>query len=272
MNSLILTLVAGAGCCLPIAYQQLTQGALYAAWRGSYPQLHDEGFAGDGQTFRLFTFGPLEGRYRVQGNEITFTGLVQLEVRSPVEDLLYALGKSLTGAGALRLGRCVLPLRDLRSEDHYWFAAPLPVRMVSPLTLHKSLPGGKTLFLRPDDDAFAAQLQHGGPVRHAVPDGDPPAAQAGDAVQGHLPDRLGRGFSAGRKPGDALPFVPDRLGGPQQPGLWHVPAAFVGKAAVFGAEYRQAWVCVLYCKKQRRRLHKGTMRGDCVWRDVSYLC
>lgn len=30
--------------------------------------------------------------------------------------------------------------------------------MVSPLTLHKSLPGGKTLFLRPDDDAFAAQL------------------------------------------------------------------------------------------------------------------
>lgn len=112
MNSLILTLDAGAGCCLPIAYQQLTQGALYAAWRGSYPQLHDEGFAGDGQTFRLFTFGPLEGRYRVQGNEITFTGLVQLEVRSPVEDLLYALGKSLTGAGALRLGRCVLPLRD----------------------------------------------------------------------------------------------------------------------------------------------------------------
>lgn len=139
MNSLILTLDAGAGCCLPIAYQQLTQGALYAAWRGSYPQLHDEGFAGDGQTFRLFTFGPLE-------------------VRSPVEDLLYALGKSLTGAGALRLGRCVLPLRDLHSEDHYWFAAPLPVRMVSPLTLHKSLPGGKTLFLRPDDDAFAAQL------------------------------------------------------------------------------------------------------------------
>lgn len=100
MNSLILTLDAGAGCCLPIAYQQLTQGALYAAWRGSYPQLHDEGFAGDGQTFRLFTFGPLEGRYRVQGNEITFTGLVQLEVRSPVEDLLYALGKSLTGGGA----------------------------------------------------------------------------------------------------------------------------------------------------------------------------
>lgn len=158
MNSLILTLDAGAGCCLPIAYQQLTQGALYAAWRGSYPQLHDEGFAGDGQTFRLFTFGPLEGRYRVQSNEITFTGLVQLEVRSPVEDLLYALGKSLTENSALRLGRCVLPLRDLYSEDHYWFAAPLPVRMVSPLTLHKSLPGGKTLFLRPDDDAFAAQL------------------------------------------------------------------------------------------------------------------
>ena len=171
MNSLILTLDAGAGCCLPIAYQQLTQGALYAAWRGSYPQLHDDGFDGDGQIFRLFTFGPLEGRYRVQGNEITFTDLVRLEVRSPVEDLLYALGKSLTENSALRLGRCVLPLRDLYSEDHYWFAAP-----------------------------------------------------AGDTVQGHLPDRLGREFSAGRRPGDALPFVPDRLGGPQQPGLWHVPA------------------------------------------------
>ena len=62
MNSLILTLDAGAGCCLPIAYQQLTQGALYAAWRGSYPQLHDDGFDGGGQIFRLFTFGPLAGR------------------------------------------------------------------------------------------------------------------------------------------------------------------------------------------------------------------
>lgn len=158
MNSLILTLDAGAGCCLPIAYQQLTQGALYAAWRSSYPQLHDEGFAGDGRIFRLFTFGPLEGHYRVQGREITFKGPVQLEVRSPVEKLLLALGKRLTEAGALRLGRCLLPLRDLRSEDHYWFAAPLPVRMVSPLTLHKSLPGGKTLFLSPNDDAFDAQL------------------------------------------------------------------------------------------------------------------
>lgn len=158
MNSLILTLDAGVECCLPIAYQQLIQGALYAAWRGSYPQLHDDGFDGEGQTFRLFTFGPLEGRYRVQGNEITFTGLVQLEVRSPIEDLLYALGKSLTENRALRLGRCVLPLRDLHSEDHYLFTSPLPVRMVSPLTLHKSLPDGKTLFLAPDDDAFAAQL------------------------------------------------------------------------------------------------------------------
>ena len=158
MNSLILTLDAGAGCCLPIAYQQLTQGALYAAWRGSYPQLHDDGFDGGGQIFRLFTFGPLEGRYRVQGSEINFTGLVRLEVRSPVDDLLYALGKSLTESGALRLGRCVLPLRDLHSEDHYLFTSPLPVRMVSPLTLHKSLSDGKTLFLSPDDDAFAAQL------------------------------------------------------------------------------------------------------------------
>lgn len=287
MNSLILTLDAGAGCCLPIAYQQLTQGALYAAWRGSYPQLHDEGFAGDRQTFRLFTFGPLEGRYRVQGNEITFTGLVQLEVRSPVEDLLYALGKSLTGAGALRLGRCVLPLRDLRSEDHYWFAAPLPVRMVSPLTLHKSLPGGKTLFLRPDDDAFAAQLiantahklaacpQYGGPVRHAAPDGDPPAAQAGDTVQGHLPDRLGGGFSAGRRPGDALPFVPDRLGGPQQPGLWHVPDAFVGKAAVFGADVDKCgYVCYTVKNKgsacTRARCAAAVFGG--AFGDVSYLC
>ena len=123
MNSLILTLDAGAGCCLPIAYQQLTQGALYAAWRGSYPQLHDDGFDGGGQIFRLFTFGPLEGRYRVQGSEINFTGLVRLEVRSPVDDLLYALGKSLTESGALRLGRHRQPHggKNFAGDDaHLW--------------------------------------------------------------------------------------------------------------------------------------------------------
>ena len=158
MNSLILTLDAGQGVCLPIAHQQLIQGALYAAWRGSFPQLHDEGYDGAGQTFRLFTFSPIEGRYRVNGGEITFTGAVQLEVRSPVEDLLFALGQVLCDRRALRLGRNTLPLLDLRSEDHYLFDTPLTVRMVSPLTLHKSLPGGKTLFLAPGDEGFAAQL------------------------------------------------------------------------------------------------------------------
>lgn len=158
MNSLILTLDAGAGTCLPIAYQQLTQGALYAAWRGTYPQLHTEGYDGAGQTFRLFTFGPLEGHYRVHGDEITFTGAVRLEVRSPVEELLFTLGDFLSANGFLRLGRCALPLLDLHSEDHYWFKAPLRVRMVSPLTLHKSLPDGKTLFLAPGEEAFAAGL------------------------------------------------------------------------------------------------------------------
>lgn len=93
MNSLILTLDAGQGSCLPIAYQQMTQGALYDAWRDSFHQLHDEGFDGDGQVFRLFTFGPLEGHYRVQGREIVFDGLVRLEVRSPLEELLFVLGK-----------------------------------------------------------------------------------------------------------------------------------------------------------------------------------
>lgn len=158
MNSLILTLDAGQGSCLPIAYQQMTQGALYDVWRDSFPRLHDEGFDGDGQVFRLFTFGPLEGHYRVQGREIVFDGLVRLEVRSPLEELLFVLGKSLTETGVLRLGRCVLPLRDLHSEDHYWFSSPLTVRMVSPLTLHKNLPDGKTEFTAPDDPAFAARL------------------------------------------------------------------------------------------------------------------
>ena len=287
MNSLILTLDAGAGCCLPIAYQQLTQGALYAAWRGSYPQLHDEGFAGDGQTFRLFTFGPLEGRYRVQGNEITFTGLVQLEVRSPVEDLLYALGKSLTGAGALRLGRCVLPLRDLRSEDHYWFAAPLPVRMVSPLTLHKSLPGGKTLFLRPDDDAFAAQLiantAHKLAACRSTADPSVTLRPMGTRLPRKRVTQFKGIYLTGWEGDFLLDGDPETLcllyqtgvGGPQQPGLWHVPDAFVGKAAVFGADVDKCgYVCYTVKNKgsacTRARCAAAVFGG--AFGDVSYLC
>lgn len=226
MNSLILTLDAGQGSCLPIAYQQMTQGALYDAWRDSFHQLHDEGFDGDGQVFRLFTFGPLEGHYRVQGREIVFDGLVRLEVRSPLEELLFVLGKSLTETGVLRLGRCVLPLRDMHSEDHYWFSSPLTVRMVSPLTLHKNLPDGKTEFIAPDDPAFAARLIAN--TRHKLAacgsTADPHIALCAAPMRaprkrvtqfkGNLPYRLGGGFCAAGRRRNAVFAVPNRPGRP----------------------------------------------------------
>ncbi|MCO7108274.1 hypothetical protein NIA69_02635 [Gemmiger formicilis] len=49
MNSLILTLDAGAGCCLPIAYQQLTQGRCTLPGAGAIPSCTTRALPGTGR-------------------------------------------------------------------------------------------------------------------------------------------------------------------------------------------------------------------------------
>ena len=91
MNALKITLAADNPVNLPLAYNYLIQGALYADWKKLWPSLHDAGYMDGERHFRLFTFGPLTGNSFVKDKTITFRNLIHLEVRSPVAELTEAL-------------------------------------------------------------------------------------------------------------------------------------------------------------------------------------
>ena len=158
MNALQITLRAEGAISLPVAYNHMIQGALYSAWRGAFPQLHEEGFSAGGRAFRMFTFSPLEDAYRAEEKIISFTGPVRLEVRSPVPSMPEALAEHLLREGVMQLGRQTLAVASLDCRDRLLFPDSAEIVMRSPVTLHGTLPDGHTRYYAPTDADFPAAL------------------------------------------------------------------------------------------------------------------
>lgn len=158
MNALEIVLSADRPITLPMAYQQLIQGALYRLWGDTFPELHDEGYPAEGRVFRMFVFSALEGRYIRKGTSITFSGPLRLEVRSPVPALLEPLREGLTRERALWLGDKRLAVIGLFSRDCLLFPPCALIEMRTPLTLHRTLPDGFRRCYAPDEEEFPLLL------------------------------------------------------------------------------------------------------------------
>ena len=158
MNALTVTLWAADPVPLPLAYNAMIQGALYENWRMTFPELHDRGFSDGLHRFRMFTFSPLQGHYRVQGKQIFFDGAIRLEVRSPVSELIDALCDSLQERGSMILGRNELPIISLESADRFLFFRHALIRTLSPVTVHETKPNGQTVYYSPEDEMFLPSL------------------------------------------------------------------------------------------------------------------
>lgn len=158
MNALAITLWAASPISLPLAYNALVQGALYENWRETFPELHDEGYSDGAHRFRMFTFSPLQGRYRVHEKQIYFSGAIRLEVRSPASELIDALCDSLQQRSAMRLGRNELPVINLECADRLLFFRQASIRMLSPVTVHETELNGRTIYYSPEDEMFLPLL------------------------------------------------------------------------------------------------------------------
>ena len=154
MNALEIILSADRPVTLPMAYQQLIQGALYRIWGKTFPELHDEGYPAGGRVFRMFVFGDLKGHYVPEGAAITFFGTLRLEVRSPVPALLEPLRETLERERELWLGDRRLAVIGLFSRDCLLFPPCALIEMRTPLTLHRTLPDGFRRCYAPDEEEF----------------------------------------------------------------------------------------------------------------------
>lgn len=154
MNALELVLSPSGSVTLPMAYQQLIQGALYRVWEETVPELHDEGYSAGGRVFRMFTFSGLEGRYSPSGASITFIGPLRLEVRSPVPALLEPLAEAFSGERRIRLGERVLPISSLYCRDCLLFPDRAMITMRTPLSVHRTEEDGSRRYFAPDEPEF----------------------------------------------------------------------------------------------------------------------
>ena len=158
MNALKVTLLPTQQLRLPLAHQHMIQGALYAVWRNVYPELHDDGYQVGSRSFRMFTFSPLQGRYKIDGKDILFDGLVRLEVRSPVSELIETLANGLMDHRRVLFGQRELRVVNLETADRLLFFPAARIHMVAPVTIHQTLDSGKTLYYEPTDEQFSMLL------------------------------------------------------------------------------------------------------------------
>ena len=91
---------------LPINYNYYVQSMIYRLLQ-DVPQyssfLHDCGYHMGALKFRLFTFGPITGHYRVLDKIIKFDGRIELEIRSVSEEFIFILRNALRSRESLWL-------------------------------------------------------------------------------------------------------------------------------------------------------------------------
>ncbi len=154
MRALHITFRTPRPIILPLAYNELVQGLLYSCWRDGMPQLHDGGFGEQGM--RLFTFGPLRGKASIDAKKrtIRFERFVELEVRTPVEDLLDELAGQLATRGVVRIGAHELQVVNLECCDRLLFPRQAKVTMLSAVVAERGLEDGHATPLAPTDEGW----------------------------------------------------------------------------------------------------------------------
>lgn len=146
---------------LPLGYHHILQSVLFRTLE-RMPEysgfLHDRGYEGKTRTFKLFTFGPLQGTYRIQGKEILFTEDVSFEIRSIDPFMLKLLKEGFEKQGITYLGQTYREVRaELRNDEVG--ETELTIRMVSPVCVYSTdRTTGKTTYYHPEEEEFARRI------------------------------------------------------------------------------------------------------------------
>ncbi|MDK2906800.1 MAG: CRISPR-associated endoribonuclease Cas6 [Petrotoga sp.] len=145
---------------LPVHYNSVIQGLIYSLIRDDMPEIHDDGFAVKGRTFRFFTFSRLFGKIEyVKDGKIAFRSPANLRVGSPFEQFLVNLAKNLLNSESLFLGSARVFIKSISVPPLPDFSSgKVKVKALSPITVYSTLysPEGKkkTYYYHPGEKEF----------------------------------------------------------------------------------------------------------------------
>lgn len=152
---------SGRDILLPMASQYPLQSLIYHLLSGAPDYaafLHDTGFRSGVRTYRLFTFGPPDGRYEQREDGLLYPAGFRLEVRSCDPMFIQAMLQSTAKLRACRLCGNPLRLSAVRLFDEHISAEAVRIRMISPVTVHTTLPDGTTRYFSPEEEGFCAAV------------------------------------------------------------------------------------------------------------------
>lgn len=151
----------GRELTLPINYQHILQSIIFRHLQ-QVPEysafLHNKGFGMEKRKFKLFTFGPIDGNYRIRGREITFLDTVSWEVRSAEPYFLKLLQESVRMNG-LTYGFQEYAEVETTLEDKAVETDAVKIRMLSPICVYATdRESGKTEYFSPELEEFAVRV------------------------------------------------------------------------------------------------------------------
>lgn len=151
---------------LPIQYNQVIQGMIYRNLGNEYSgKLHDEGYAYEKRSFKLFTFSRLVGKFQQskESNEILFYPPVTLTISSPIERFIYELGYSLLISDDLYLGSSPVKVSNFNALSEPEITSSEVIGMLSPMTVYSTLKTiddrSKTYYYSPYEDEFSRLIE-----------------------------------------------------------------------------------------------------------------
>lgn len=145
---------------LPVSYHHILQAAIYASVKNNeqLSMLHDTGkFAGK-RSFKLFTFGPIIGKYTVKSKYITFYNEIEIEVRSINQDFIRALVSYFQENG-IRFGNDIFTNIEFAVADYHIDEEDIAIKMISPVCTHETGKDGSTYFFKPDEIGFYQRIE-----------------------------------------------------------------------------------------------------------------
>lgn len=158
-----LKLTSAEPVSLPLNYNHALQSALYSALPDDEYRavLHEQGFGAGNRSFKLFTFGMLQGRYTVnrEKKEICFPEEVGLELRSPDGELFRRFAASLCAGTELRLlGNRLMTAVSSAELSPKPYGGTTLIRMLSPITVYRT-ENGKTVYFSPEEAEFQSCVE-----------------------------------------------------------------------------------------------------------------
>ncbi len=159
---------------LPINYQHILQSVLYRLMgNADMTDLHDGGADYRGRKYKLFTFGPLKGKYKVQNRQITFFDEVSFEFRCVDKAVASKVAGGIVLYG-ISFGDNHFSDIDVKSSDISINQDEIDIRMVSPITVYSTDEERKTHYYSPSMDEFAEAIGMNFARKYEAYTGTPP--------------------------------------------------------------------------------------------------